>query len=95
MPPLYADRGRDMAFIPGDAQFLGQIIAIMGCDVGEFRHTSYGSPHPHDAEIPADMDHRASWPTQGEVFGQIARVIVVCLGLGLLARVLVAFTGIH
>jgi hypothetical protein len=63
--------------------------------VREVHHSSYGAPHPQDTEIPLGMEDHASFPTQGEIFGQIARVIVVCLGLGLLARVLVAFTGMH
>jgi hypothetical protein len=73
----------------------GEIIAAMERDVSEVRHTSYGSPHPQDTEIPVGIDDQPSWPTQGEVFGQIGRVIAVCLGLGLLARVLVAFTGMQ
>lgn len=61
----------------------------------EVHHSSYGAPYPQDSEIPLRMEDHASCPTQGEIFGQIARVIVVCLGLGLLARVLVVFTGVH
>lgn len=59
------------------------------------RHSSFGSPHPHDVELPLSVDEQNPYPRPGEIIGQIARVIAVCLGLGLLARVLVAFTGIQ
>jgi hypothetical protein len=65
----------------------------MECDVSDARHGSFGSPHPRDTEVPLRMEERDTHPTPGEIIGQIARVITVCLGLGLLARVLVAFTG--
>lgn len=67
----------------------------MECDVDNVRHSSFGSPHPGDAETPLYLDDGASYPRAGEIIGQIARVIAVCLGLGLLARVLVAFTGMQ
>jgi hypothetical protein len=41
------------------------------------------------------LDDRASYPTPGVVIGQIGRSVAVCLGLGLLARVIVAFTGMQ
>ncbi|HVC62739.1 MAG TPA: hypothetical protein VND19_20545 [Acetobacteraceae bacterium] len=63
--------------------------------MSDVRRNSYGSPQPQEAEIPLCMEDRESFPTPGEIIGQIARVIVVCLGLGLLARVLVAFTGMQ
>ena len=60
------------------------------------RQSSFGSPHPgDDTEAPLYLDDGASYPRPGEIIGQIARVISVCLGLGLLARVLVAFTGVQ
>ncbi|MGA3398466.1 MAG: hypothetical protein ABSC95_04540 [Acetobacteraceae bacterium] len=58
-------------------------------------HSSFGSPHPQDTEIPLRMEERSSYPTPGEIISQITRVVAVCLGLGLLARVLVAFVGMH
>ncbi len=63
--------------------------------MSDVRHSSYGVPQPQGAESPLYMEDRASYPTPGEVVSQIARVIAVCLGLGLLARVLIAFTGMH
>jgi hypothetical protein len=71
------------------------LIEAMECDVSDVRHSSYGSPHPRDTEVPLGIEERNTYPTPGEIIGQIARVIAVCLGLGLLARVLVAFTGMH
>ena len=55
--------------------------------------SSYGLPHTQDADIflPPDEPHHD--PTPAEICGQIARVIAVCLGLGLLARVLMVFIG--
>jgi hypothetical protein len=41
------------------------------------------------------MEEHDPFPTPGEIIGQMARVIAVCLMLGLLARVLVAFTGMQ
>jgi hypothetical protein len=41
------------------------------------------------------MEAGRSFPTPGEILGQIARVIAVCLGLGLLARVVVAIIGMQ
>lgn len=73
----------------------GILIAAMECDVSDIRHSSYGSPHPQEAESPLRMEDRASYPTPGEIIGQIASVIAVCLGLGLLARVLVNFAGMQ
>ncbi len=63
--------------------------------MSDVRHTSFDSPHPDDAVIPLGMEESDSCPTPGEIVSQIARVIAVCLGLGLLARVLVAFTGMQ
>jgi hypothetical protein len=63
--------------------------------VSDVRHSSFGSPHPEETDLPLHMEDRASYPKPGEAVGQIARVIAVCLGLGLLARVLVAFTGMQ
>ncbi len=64
-------------------------------NVSDVRHTSFGLPHPRDVDVPRDMDDRTSFPTPGEVIGQVARVVAVCLVLALLARVLVAFTGMQ
>jgi hypothetical protein len=69
--------------------------------VSDLSRSSFGLPQPQgdgsprSAESPLYTEDRATYPTPGEVIGQIARVIAVCLGLGLLARVLVAFTGIQ
>jgi hypothetical protein len=63
--------------------------------VRSVRHNSFGLPHPQDTETTLHMEERASYPTPSEIVGQIARVIAVCLGLGLLARVLIAFTGMQ
>jgi len=67
----------------------------MECDVSDVRHSSYGSPHSQEAEPPLRMENCDSFPTPGEIIGQIARVIAVCLALGLLARVLVGFVGMQ
>lgn len=41
-----------------------------------------------------DDEHEArTYPTPAEVFAQIGRVIAFCLGLALLAHVIVAFVG--
>jgi hypothetical protein len=84
-----------MAFILLDVPYLRILIDAMECDMRGARHSSFGSPYPHDTEAPLYMEERASYPTPGEIVGQITRVIAVCLGLGLLARVLVAFTGMY
>ena len=60
-----------------------------------FHYSSYGSRHPQEVESPLPVEERASYPTPGEVIGQIARVIAVCLGLGVLARVFVAMLGVQ
>jgi hypothetical protein len=65
------------------------------CIVSDVRDSSFGLPHPHEADLASHSDDRASYPTPGMIIGQIARVIAVCLVLGLLARVLVAFTGMQ
>jgi hypothetical protein len=65
----------------------------MEWDVGDVRHSSFGSPHPQETELPLSIDDTDGYPTPGEIIGQIARVIAVCLVLGLLARVLVTFIG--
>lgn len=65
----------------------------MECDVSDVRHSSFGSPQLQDTEIPLDIAETNPYPTPGEIIGQIARVIAVCLGLGLVARVLVTFIG--
>ena len=67
----------------------------MECDVSDSRHSSYGLPHPQGADSPLHIDDHANYPRPGEVIGQIARVISVCLALGLLARVVVALTGMQ
>jgi hypothetical protein len=75
--------------------FLAFSSQPMECAVSDVRHTSFGSPHPQEADLPLRMEDRASYPRPGEIVGQIARIVTVCLGLGLLARVLVAFTGMQ
>ncbi len=39
------------------------------------------------------MEDISSCPRPGEVFAEIGRVIALCLGLGVLARILVAMVG--
>jgi hypothetical protein len=73
----------------------GVLIQAMERAMSDVRRTSFGSVHPQDTEIPRRMDDLTYCPTPGEIFGQISRVIAACLVLGLLARVLVAFTGVH
>jgi hypothetical protein len=63
--------------------------------VSDISHRSFGGPHPQDAEGSLRMEAGRSFPTPGEILGQIARVIAVCLGLGLLARVVVAIIGMQ
>ena len=63
--------------------------------MSDARHSSFGLPHADEADGSLREEDRAAFPTPGEITGQIARVIAVCLGLGLLARVLVAFTGMQ
>lgn len=74
-----------------------RLASIVAMEVGVDRlpDTSYGSPQPQAEEASLYMEDRASYPTPGEVLGQIGRVIVVCLGLGLLARILVALVGVY
>jgi hypothetical protein len=84
-----------MAFIPYHSDFLAVSSQPMERDVSDARHSSFGLPYPHEADGSLFMEDRASYPKVGEVVGQIARVIAVCLVLGLLARVLVAFTGMQ
>jgi hypothetical protein len=84
-----------MVFIPAEAPISSVLIEAMECDVSDVRNSSFGSPHPRDTEIPLRMEERDADPTPGEIIGQIARVIAVSLGLDLLARVLVAFTGMQ
>lgn len=71
------------------------IIVAEECDVSDVRHSSYGSPHPQQGESPLLMEDCNTAPTPGEIIGQIGRTIAVCLGLGLIARVIVAFVGMH
>ncbi len=63
--------------------------------MSDVRDSSFGFPHPQEADLPLHVDDRASCPTPGMIIGQIARVVAVCLVLGLLARVLVSFTGMQ
>ena len=63
--------------------------------MSDVRHSSFGLPHPEAADLPSPPDDRAAYPTPAMIIGQIARVVAVCLVLGLLARVLVSFTGIQ
>jgi hypothetical protein len=67
----------------------------MECAVSDVRPSSYGLPQPQEADLPLGWEDRTSHPRPTEIIGQITRTIAVCLGLGLLARVLVAFTGMH
>lgn len=56
-------------------------------------HRSVGSPAQDEPERPMLVDDRSTWPRPGEVFAEIGRVIVVCLGLGVVAHILVAIVG--
>lgn len=72
----------------------GRAIA-MECDVNNVRRTAYGLPPPQTAKVAFLMEDLSpgSCPTPREIFGQIGRVIAVCLGLGVLAHALVALVG--
>jgi hypothetical protein len=67
----------------------------MECLVDRLSETAFGSPREQEEHAPLDLENVGSCPTPGEIIGQIGLVITVCLGLGLLARVLVAFVGVH
>jgi hypothetical protein len=84
-----------MEFISCEGLDLVILIRATEGDVDHVRQSQFGSPQRQESDAPLNMEDRASCPTPGEVIGQIGRVIAVCLGLGLLARVLVAFTGMQ
>jgi hypothetical protein len=67
----------------------------MECVVERLRDTAFGSPGGEDADALLQVDDLQCFPTPGEIVSQIGLVIAVCLGLGLLARVLVAVVGIY
>jgi len=59
------------------------------------RETTFGMPRASDEPLSPLLEEPASHPTPGEVFGQIGLVFGICLGLGLLARVVVALVGVY
>ena len=65
----------------------------MECIVHDARPRSYGSPAPREAEMPFFMEDIDTIPTPGRMLTEIGRVIAVCLGLGVLAHILVAIIG--
>ena len=67
----------------------------MEYSVDQLRETAFGSPKQQAEQAPLDLEGLQSCPTPGEVLSQIGVVIAVCLGLGLLARILVAYVGIY
>ena len=69
------------------------IVIMMECDLSNVRRSSIGSPSPHEAPIPLLTEDLDSCPTPSQVIGEIGRVVVVCLGLGILAHALVAIVG--
>ena len=66
----------------------------MECEVDRLQDTAFGAPTQHD-DAPLFAEDLDSYPTPSEIVGQIALVIAVCLGLGLLARLLVSMVGIY
>lgn len=54
---------------------------------------SVGPPARDEPDRSILMDDISTCPRPGEVFAEIGRVIAVCLGLGVLAHVLVAIVG--
>jgi hypothetical protein len=68
-------------------------ITAMECVVNDVRFTSFGSPAPREPEVPFMREDISTCRTPGKVISQIGRVIAICLGLGLLAHVLVAPVG--
>jgi hypothetical protein len=67
----------------------------MVCDVRNFHHGGFSLSHPQGAVSPLHLEDHACYPTLGKPIGQIARVIALCLVLGLPARVLVAVPGVQ
>jgi hypothetical protein len=67
----------------------------MECVVERLRDTAFGLPKPQDEPAPLHSDDLDSYPTPGEIISQIGLVVGICLGLGLLARVLVAIVGVY
>ncbi|HUB15025.1 MAG TPA: hypothetical protein VMB34_23965 [Acetobacteraceae bacterium] len=59
------------------------------------RDTAFGAPRSQDDAAPLRLDELESCPTPGQIVSQIGLVIAVCLGLGLLARMLVAIVGVY
>jgi len=84
-----------MAFILPHAPYRRTAVKIDGCSLNRIRETTFGIPKAPGEELPALFDDTKAYPTPGEIIGQIGLVIVICLGLGLLARVIVAFAGVH
>jgi hypothetical protein len=67
----------------------------MGCIVNRLRETAFGVPKEQDKDLPLLFEETTPYPTPGEIIGQIGLVVGICLGLGLLARVIVAFVGFY
>ncbi|HUN38711.1 MAG TPA: hypothetical protein VMU81_00325 [Acetobacteraceae bacterium] len=63
--------------------------------MNRIRETTFGVPKASDDDLPLSFDETKAYPKPGEIIGQIGLVVGICLGLGLLARVVVAFVGVH
>ena len=70
-------------------------IKIDGCSVSRIRESTFGVPKAPDDDLPLCAKETTAYPTPGEIIGQIGLVVAICLGLGLLARVIVAFVGVQ
>jgi hypothetical protein len=69
-----------------------RITALEGA-VRDVRRSSFGSPAPDEVEPPFLMEDINTCPRPGQIFAEIGRVIAVCLGLGVLAHILVVIIG--
>lgn len=59
------------------------------------RDTSFGYPRQKPETTMWQTEDLDPCPTPAEVIGQIGRIILICLILGLLARLLVAVVGVQ
>lgn len=84
-----------MAFISPRASYPPIAVKIDGCSLSRIRETTFGVPKAPDDDLPLSFEETAAYPTPQEIIGQIGLVVATCLGLGLLARLVVAFVGIH
>jgi len=84
-----------MAFILPREPYGRIAIKFDGCPLDRTRETTFGVPKAPDEHLPLLLEESTAYPTPGEIVGQIGLVVAICLGLGLLARVIVAFVGVH